>query len=212
MSKNFSLEQAFESFNRKEYRLAETIFRDALNLHGGQNTEINFHLAFCMEMQGRYDEAESIYLQACSSNGPRGIVGNSLYRIAWMSMILNDHSKAITYYKKAAELLRDSPGSQKIYRDSIYWMALCHEVMGQVIKALEIYELITTDDFWFWDVCNRKILCLDRIGRYEDAMASCREFEERFRSGSKIKRAKELYPSVKGIKDQLEKLLAGNEK
>jgi tetratricopeptide (TPR) repeat protein len=207
MAQNRSFEQGLEYFDKKEYEIAEAKFRMALDTLATGPIEIKFRLAFCLEMQGKFEEAESFYHQVGRSYGPPAIVGDALYRIGWMAMTLKDHEKAITYYKKAIEILKKSPNSLHILKDCIYWMALSYEGIGQVIKALEIYEQIAIDDFWFWDVSYRKIKCFDKIGGYEDALSSCQAFEARYRSGNKIKRAKELYPSIKRIKEQLEELL-----
>ena len=207
MAQNRSFEQGLEYFDKKEYEIAEAKFRMALDTLATGPIEIKFRLAFCLEMQGKFEEAESFYHQVGSSDGPPAIVGDALYRIGWMAMTLKDHEKAITYYKKAIEILKRSPNSFHILKDCSYWMALSYEVIGQVIKALNIYEQIETDDYWFWDVSYRKIKCFDKIGRYKDALSSCKAFEARYRSGNKIKRAKELYPSIKRIKEQLEELL-----
>lgn len=211
MSQNRSLEQGLEYFEKKEYEIAEAKFRTALDTQATGRVEIKFRLAFCLEMQEKFEEAESFYYQVGTSDGPPAIVGDALYRIAWMAMILKDHVKAITYYKKAIEFLKESPSSRHIYKDCIYWMALSYEVMGRVIKALNIYEQIAIDDFWFWDVCYRKIKCFDKIGCYKDALVCCREFEARYRTESDVKRAKELYPGIKRIKEHLEELLLHSE-
>ena len=212
MSQDPSLEQALEYINQKEYKLAEAKLRRSLDFQTNCNTEIKFRLAFCLEMQGRHEEAESLYIQVSTSKGPPEIVGDSLFRIAWMAMTLKkDHIKAIEYYQKAAEILIECPDSQKLYKDSIYWLALSHEVLGQIINALEIYERIAMDDFWFWDVCHRKVICLDKIGRFEDALMCCREFEDHYRKSEDAGRAIELYPVIKRIKSQLEKLFLDSE-
>lgn len=212
MSQDLSLEQAIKYLNQKEYKLAEAKLRQAFDFHTNCNTEIKFRLAFCLEMQGKYKEAESVYLQVSTSYGPLEIKGDSLFRIAWMAMTLKkDHIKAIEYFKKAAEVLIQSPDSQKLYKDSVYWMALSHEVLDRIIDALDIYEQIAMDDFWFWDVCHRKIICLDKIGLYEEALACCKEFEDHYRTVGGTERAINLYPTIKSIKDQLEKLSLDSE-
>ena len=211
MSQNLLLEQGLGHFKKKEYEKAEVKFRMVLDSQATDDTEIKFRLAFCLEMQGNFEEAESYYYQVGISDGPPEIVGDALYRIAWMAMNQKDHEKAITYYKKASEILKESPDSRHIYKNSIYWMALSHEVLGQTIKALNIYEQIANDDFWFWDVCDRKIKCFDKIGRYEDVLTCCRDFEDHYRAKSDVKRAKELYPGIKKVKEQLEKLLLDGE-
>lgn len=207
MAQNFALEQGLEHFEKKEYEMAEAKFRMVLDSQDTDDTEIKFRLAFCLEMQGKFEEAESYYFQIGASDGPPAILGDALFRIAWMAMNLKDHEKAIIYYKKSSEILKESPDSRRIYKDAIYWMALSYEVLGQTIKALNIYEQIADDDFWIWDVCDRKIKCFDKIGLYEDALDCCREFEDHYKEKSDVKRAKELYPGIKKFKEQLEKLL-----
>jgi len=44
-------------------------------------------------------------------------------------------------------------------------------------------------------------------GRYEDVLTCCREFEDHYGAEGDVKRAKELYPEIKRVKEQLEKLL-----
>ncbi|MBU0987088.1 MAG: tetratricopeptide repeat protein [Proteobacteria bacterium] len=202
-----ALEKGFEYFENKQYALAEAEYRAALDTQAPDHIEIKFRLAFCLEMQDKCNEAESFYNQVETSGGPPAIVGDALYRIAWMAMTHKDHVKAIKYYTKALGILKDSPNSRRIYKDCIYWMALSYEVVGRVIKALDIYEQIAIDDFWFWDVCYRKIKCFDKIGRYQDALSCCQEFAARYQTKSDLKRAKELYPGIIKIKDQLEALL-----
>lgn len=208
MSQKRPLEQGMVLFHQKEYQRAEPYFRTALARHTENQLEIKFRLAFCLEMQGKFEESESLYLQVGTTDGPPSIVGDALYRIGWMAMTLKDHTKAISYYKKAIEILKKNPNAQNIFKDCIYWMALSYEVIGQVIKALSIYEQIETDDVWFWDVSFRKIKCFDKIGRYEDALACCRKYIDRYRSANNIKRSKELYPYIDRMKEQLEKLLS----
>lgn len=208
MSRSLLLEQGFEHYKRKEFEKAEVRFREVLDSCVTDDPDLKFRLAFCLEMQGNFEEAESYYRQAGISNGPPAVVGNALFRIAWIAMNLRDHEKAVAYFRKAGEFLKKSPDSHHIYKEAIYWMALGYEVLGQSIKALGIYEKISEDDFWIWDVFNRKIKCFDKIGRYEEALACCLEFEEHYKKNSDSKRAGEIYPGIKNIMEQLEKLLS----
>ena len=94
MSQNLLLEQALGYFKKKEYKIAETKFRMAIDSQTTDDMEIKFRLAFCLEMQGKFEEAEPIYYQVGTSDGPPAIVGDALYRIAWMAMIFfKDHEK-----------------------------------------------------------------------------------------------------------------------
>ncbi len=193
---------------RKDYRAAEDVFRRALDAHPSPPAEIQFRLAFCLEMQGAYADAESLYLQAAAADAPSALGGDALFRIAWMAQIVKDHPKAITYFQKASEVLQCAAGSGQL-AECLYRLALSHEAVGRIIKALAVYQRIENDTLWFWEVCYRKINCFDKIGRYGEALACCLEYEARYVSAPAGKRAQELYPGIKRMRQQLEQLLSG---
>ena len=212
MSQERLLKQGIEHCHKREYESAETKFRAALDTYTENHVEIKFRLAFCLEMQEKLEASESLYLQVATADGPSSIVGDALYRIGWMAMNQKDHTKAISYYKEAATVLKDSPNAQHLYKECIYWLALSCEAVGQIIKALNIYERIATDNVWFWDVAYRKIKCFDTLGRYKDALACCRKFKDNHRAAGDAVRAKELYPSVDRIERQLDELIRADKR
>lgn len=211
MKAKSSLAQGCEYFDNKQYGAAEEKLREALALEAPERAAILFRLAFCLEMQGRHEEAEALYSQVAAAGGPPALTGDALYRIGWMAMAAKDHAKALEHYKKASGIFKGAPASLPMYKEALYWMALSYENTGRCIKALSAYHLLENDALWFWDACFRKIKCFDKIGRYSDALTCCRAFESRYsqEAGAPVK-ARELYPHIKRIKEQLEKLFLQN--
>lgn len=200
-------DQCIALFDNKEYKRAEDCFRKLLKSEEPDFNEIKFRLAFCLEMQEKYEEAESFYIQAGSSESPPELTGDAFYRVGWMAMGQKDHSKAIHYFQRASEVLKESLRCQRIYRDSVYWLAISYEAAGQIIKAIKVYKQIENDPFWYRDVCYRKIKCYDKIGLYREALECCMKFEADYKPETAVKRATELYREIKKIKDQLTEIL-----
>ncbi|MBF0100148.1 MAG: tetratricopeptide repeat protein [Desulfobacterales bacterium] len=196
-------EQGLLHIEQKDYSQGEIQLREALQHEKNHpHSEIVFHLAFCLEMQGHYEEAEMYYEQIELSEASLAIAGNTRFRMGWMSMISKNHVKALNYYKEALDLFEKDHHFTMI-KECMYWIAISYESIDQVLKALAYYERIADDNDWFWDVCYRKIKCFDKIGAYEKVLACCLEFETRYQMKNDIDRAIKLLPDVLRIKREL---------
>ena len=210
MAEKDSLGRGLYYFEEKEFKEAELWFRRALCSERYDTAETWFRLAFSLEMQGEQLEAKSWYERVAASGCSTSLIGDALYRNGWMAMQSKEHPSAIAYFSQALEVFQkgDAPEQSS---ECLYWLALSYEAIGQVLKALDFYQQIREHDYWFFDVCYRRIVCLDKVGRYQEALDGCLEFEVRHAEQRENPAATKVEMAVRHISQQLRLLLTTGE-
>ena len=206
MADNTNLfEQGIALFGKREYTQAKEIFIRLVSENGENNPEALFRLGFCLEHEKDYDQAEIYYKKIASCETSRELAGDAFFRIAWMARGKENHQEAIYFFNLAVAELRESSTHQNIYNEALYWQAVSYEVCQQPLKALEIYDMIN-DQCLMLDVYFHKVLCNDKVGRYQKALANCRQFEDVFMSEKTRDGVEKLWSKIQTIKQQLEDL------
>jgi len=167
------------ALRKKEYITAENYFRQALTPHSSHRVDIIFQLGLSLEMQDRHQEAEVLYHEILSSEGPPAIRADAWFRTGWLARQARSIPQAIRAFAQAALLFENIPASENRFHESSYWWALSYEESGELLRAIDIYKKLMVSDNWFWDSSYRLICCYDKLGLFDKVLDLCQLCQRR---------------------------------
>jgi len=169
-----------------------------------------FEEAFALESRGDESGAERGY-QDVLRLSPAGFAGAmARFRLGWLRMTRREPGSAVAWFDEAArefEALPDAPAHREMRAESLYWLALCRESIGEVLAAIDGYRQLTADPRWHLDAWFRMAICHDKVGRFSEALECCRHFDQ-LRAAEPDRRV-DYWHQADSLRQQLERLLAG---
>ena len=85
-----------------------------------------------------------------------------------------EYSKAGELFKRTIDNAKSTNVMNETYRHATYWYAVCAEIQGRYIEAVDWYRLLeATAPILRPESYLREIVCLIRIGSYEEALKVC---------------------------------------
>lgn len=163
-----------------ECRFAEALqlFQRCLDDPTFDEGDIHFHCGWCLESEGRTQDALQQYARAAELTRLPSCKINCFFRAGWILMHRKEYAQAADAFRQAIDYgdvvaLRDDA-----YRHALYWYAVCLEAQGRYIEALTWYRHAqAAAPVLDPESRLRQIMCLVHIGRYDEALEVCRSFD-----------------------------------
>lgn len=213
MENTKQFEEALNLERQGAYARALEIFRELSSVAEVDRGDMLFHCGWCLENDPDGDREEALrYYQLAAETAVNPVVRmNSHFRAGWLLLHDRDYAAAAAAFHQAITLHEHHPVHEGIYQDAVYWYALSLEMQGMYLAAIRWYEKareisprLNPESRY------RQILCLNRVGAFEEALALCHTFDHDPPKGFDIDRYRELCHLVAQERQMLETSLADN--
>lgn len=205
-----SYQQALQFEQAGDFARAFNLFYECLSAAEQDRGDLLFHCGWCLEQDKERDarQALSFYREAGEIAGDPVCRMNSRFRAGWLLMHLKEYAEAQEMYHKTVRAPAEK-GAEPIYTHAAYWLAVCLEVQGRVLDALQWFRSVQQlSPQLMPEALYREICCLNRIGAYAEALEVCRRFDEPAPPGMSEARYRELRELAENERRILESCLA----
>jgi len=203
-------QQALQLEQEGDFARAFNLFYECLSGAEQDRGDLLFHCGWCLEQDKERDarQALSFYREAGEIAGNPVCRMNSCFRAGWLLMHLKEYAGAGEMYLKAVRTPVEK-GAEQLYTHAAYWLAVCLEVQGRQLEALQWFRSVQQlSPQLSLEARFREICCLNRIGAYAEALEVCRRFDEPAPPGMDEARYRELRELAEKERRILESCLA----
>ncbi len=193
-----------------DYHRAYQLFQECIYKEGVDTGDVFFHCAWCLEQSGGSDPEKVLELYQKASRQTRiDIVRmNSSFRAGWILLQEWQYRKAGEYFLEVVELAERQNDWNDISCNALYWYALTLENQGQYLEAIRWHRKVQAVSAQFLPESRfRELLCLVRIGAFQEALHVCQQFTEPPPHGFDPNRYLELQQQAEQEKQMLEAAL-----
>lgn len=168
---------ALESVEKGDYATARALLQEYLERSSGKDKgDIHFWMGWCLEneVSGNREQALGHYQKALAHGATPARHLEVCFRSGWLLIQDARWSDALKQLRHAIEAADAAGIRNQTFSHAIFWQAVALETLGQYIDAIEGYRRAgNLEPLLAPEGMLREIACLDRIGRYEEALNVC---------------------------------------
>ncbi len=140
--------------------------------------DLCFHCGWCLENEKNAGRAVAFYEKAAALTRIPSCKLNGYFRAGWVLMHEKSFAQAADMFRFAIDYGELVALKNETFVHAVYWHALCLESQGCYLDALKWYRLAQALAPQIGPESRmRQILCLNRVGLFEEALNVCRTFD-----------------------------------